>query len=162
MKKQQVIDESKLVLNPFVNNLQIEATKMTDLNKYVIDSNGEPQPVSTLIEKRQNVKLFYCTACKDMVYNLSPGAKSLYLFVLYNLESGQDWIQINTQWYMSKNSIKSINTYKEAVKELCRYMFLNQTADYKDVYWINPMLFFSGNRIAKYPEKVIIKGEFSK
>lgn len=161
MKKLQEIDESKLLLNPFVNNLQIEATKLTETNKFVL-SDGVQVHVSTLIEKRQNVKLFYCTACKDMIYNLSPGAKSLYLFVLYNLESGQDWIQINSQWYMSKNSIKSINTYKEAVKELCRYLFLSQTVDYKDVYWINPMLFFSGNRIAKYPTKVIIKGEFTK
>lgn len=161
MKKLQDIDESKLVLNPFVNNLLIEATKLTETNKFVL-SDGIQVPVTTLIEKRQNAKLFYCSGCKDMVYNLSPGAKSLYLFVLYNLESGQDWIQINVQWYMTKNSIKSINTYKEAAKELCRYLFLSQTVDYKDVYWINPMLFFSGNRIAKYPDKVIIKGEFTK
>ncbi len=162
MKRLQTIDESKLILNPFVNNLQIEATKLTDLNKFVADADGTMLPVTTLIEKRQNTKIFYCTACKDMVYNLSPGAKSLYLYVLYNLESGQDWIQVNVQWYMTKNGVKSINTYKEAMKELCRYLFLSQTVDYKDVYWINPMLFFSGNRIAKYPDKVIVKGEFTK
>ncbi len=161
MKKQQIIDESKLGLNPLVNNLQIEATKLTDINKFVL-FEGVQVPVSTLIEKRQNTKLFYCSGCKDMVYNLSPGAKSLYLYVLYNLEGGQDWIQINVQWYMTKNSIKSINTYKEAAKELCRYLFLSKSVDYNDVYWINPMLFFSGNRIAKYSDKVVIRGEFTK
>jgi hypothetical protein len=162
MKKLQTIDESKLLLNPFVNNLQIEATKLIDTGKFVPDEDGTMIPVTALIEKKQNVKLFYCSGCKDMIYNLSPGAKSLYLFVLYNLDSGQDWIQLNSQWYMAKNNIKSINTYKEAVKELCRYLFLAQTADYKDVFWINPMLFFSGNRIAKYPGKVKIVGEFTK
>lgn len=162
MKKLQQIDESKLILNPFVNNLQIEATRLTDTGKFVRDTDGVLHPVTTIVEKRQNVKIFYCTACKDMVYNLSPGAKSLYLFVLYNLDSGKDWIQLNSQWYMTKNNVKSVNTFKDAVKELCRYMFLNQTADYRDVYWINPMLFFSGNRIAKYPDKVIIKGEHTK
>lgn len=162
MKKLQEIDESKLLLNPFVNNLHIEATKLTDTGKFVLDETGDPVQVSTLVEKRQNTKVFYCPGCKDMVYNLSPGAKSLYLYVLYNLDSGQDWVQINTEWYMTKNNIKSINTYKEAAKELCRYLFLSQTVDYKNVYWINPMLFFSGNRIVKYPDKVVIKGEFIK
>ena len=162
MKALQEIDESKLLLNPFVNNLQIEATKLTDTGKYVPDEDGTMLPCTVLVEKRQSTKIFYCSGCKDMIYNLSPGAKSLYLFVLYNLDSGQDWIQINIQWYMTKNNIKSINTYKEAVKELCRYLFLSQTVDYKDVYWINPMLFFSGNRITKYPTKVIIKGEHTK
>ncbi len=162
MKKLQDIDESKMILNPFANNLFIEATKLTDIGKFIIDTNGDRQPVTSLVEKRQNVKLFYCTGCKDIVYNLSPGAKSLYLFVLYNLESGQDWIQLNSQWYMTKNNVKSINTFKEAAKELCRYLFLSLSVDYKDVYWINPMMFFSGNRITKYPDKVIIKGEFSR
>lgn len=157
MKKKQEIDESKMIMNPLANDLSIVATRRIDYAQMITDEDtGELIPTTNLIEKNRNVKIFYGTGCKEMVYNLSPGAKSLYLFVLYNLEPNQDWIQINSQRYMTKNSIKSINTYKEALKELCRYLFIAPTLDYKDVFWINPMLFFCGSRINKYPDKVKI------
>ena len=157
MKKQQEVDANKMIRNPLANDLCITATQRIDYGQMITDEDtGELVPSVSLIEKDRNVKIFYGKGCKEMVYNLSPGAKSLYLFVLYNLEPNQDWIQINSQWYMTKNSIKSINTYKEALKELCRYLFLSPTLDYKDVFWINPMLFFCGNRINKYPDKVKI------
>jgi hypothetical protein len=162
MKKLQEIDPSKLLLNPFVNDLYIEASRLTDSKKFIPDPvTGELLPATALVEKRQSAKIFYCTDCKQIIYNLSPGAKSLYIFVLYNLTTNQDWIQLNSQSYMTKNSVKSINTFKDAVKELCRYGFLGTTPEYKDVYWINPKMFFSGNRITKYASRVIIKGEFS-
>lgn len=157
MKKQQVIDPNKMLMNPLAHDLQIEATQLIDYGSYVEDSvTNERTPVSALIEKNRVAKLFYGKGNKEMVYNLSPGAKSLYLFVLYNLEPNQDWIQINVEWYMNKNNIKSINTYKDAAKELCRYLFLAATMDYKNVFWINPSLFFCGNRLDKYPTKVKI------
>jgi len=50
----------------------------------------------------------------------------------------------------------SINTYKRGVEELVRYGFLTPTV-YKYTYWVNPSQLFNGNRINKYPEKVIVK-----
>ena len=55
--------------------------------------------------------------------------------------------------YMNENEISSINTYKTAVQELCKYLFIYPHAKtiYKDYYWINPSLMFSGNRIDLNP-----------
>lgn len=160
MKKLHDVDESKMVINPFSYTLQIEATKLISTD--VTESSYDQQTINTierevLIEHKSYTKLFYCSGCKDIIYNLSPQGKSLYLFVLYNLTAGKDWLQLNSQWYMTKNNVKSINTFKDAVKELCRYAFLSQSADYTDVYWINPTLFFHGSRIKKYPKHVVVK-----
>lgn len=161
MKKNQNIDTEKMFYNPFVSNLIIEATQLVDYNKFIADEDGVMLPATSLIEKKEYTKIFYSAGAKDMVYNLSAGAKSLYLFILYNLETNVQYIQINVERYMKKNSIKSINTYKEAVKELCRYLFLIQSSDYKDVYWTNPELFFNGNRIKTFSNKVVIKGKLN-
>lgn len=158
MKKLQEVDVNKMLHNPLAHDLVIDVTKRIDYGKMLTDKEtGESIPTSSLIEKNRTAKVFYGTGAKEMVYNLSPGAKSLYLYILYNLEPNQDWIQVNVDWYMLKNSIKSINTYKEAAKELCRYLFLAATLDYKNVFWINPALFFCGNRIEKYTNKVNVR-----
>lgn len=158
MKKLQDIDESKMQYNPFVQTLLIEATRITDSHKFIADDEGIMVPVTALIEKQRVTKIYHCPGCKEMVYNLSPSAQRLYIFILYNLEPSDQYIQINVDWYMKKNDIKSVNTYKDAAKELCRYLFIAQSPDYKNVYWINPQLFFNGNRIEVFPDNVKIKG----
>lgn len=156
MKKQQEVDDSKMVINPFSYSLQVEVTKLVSTDE-IKDDGHTTITRELLIEHRAYTKLFYCTGCKDIIYNLSPQGKSLYIFVLYNLTAGKDYIQLNSQWYMTKNNVKSINTFKDALKELCRYCFLQQSADYNDVYWINPSLFFHGSRIKKFPKNVVVK-----
>lgn len=162
MKKLEPIDPEKMVRNPFTIPLKIEVTRITDTKKYIPDTDGIMHPVEFLMERQQSTKLFYFAGAKEEVFNLSVSAKSMLLYVLYSLESGKDYIRMNQANYMSKNSVKSINTYKDALKELCRYCFLSQSVDYKDVYWINPLRFFSGSRIDKYPDNVIVKGKMSR
>jgi len=157
MKKRQEIDQTKLINNPFASKLCIEATAVVESKMFVRDEKtGEDIPVERLVEKAKSTRIYQSAGCKDRVYNLSAAAKSLYLYLLYNVEVNKDWIYLNREWYMKKNTIKSINTYKEAMKELCRYEFMTPTAEYKDVFWINPQLFFNGNRIRKYPKRVVV------
>lgn len=162
MKKLEVIDPDKMLRNPFSVPLKIETTRITDSKKYIPDADGVMHPVEFLIERQQSARLYYYAGAKDEVYNLSVSAKAMLLYVLYNLESGRDYVRMNQQNYMIKNEVKSVNTYKAALKELCRYCFLSQSVDYKDVYWINPMRFFSGSRIEKYPDNVIVKSELTR
>lgn len=161
MKKLEPIDPSKMVQNPFSVPLRIEVTKITDSKKYIPDTDGIMHPVEYLIERQTCAKLYYHAGAKDEVNNLSVSAKSMLFYVLYSLEPNKDYIRINQEYYMSKNEV-SINTFKNAIKELCRYCFLYRSEDYKDVFWINPSRFFCGSRIDKYPENVIIKHNISK
>jgi hypothetical protein len=61
---------------------------------------------------------------------------------------------------MTKCNIKDKRTYNDAVKELIRYNFIASTG-FDNVFWINPNLIFSGSRINKYPDNVVIKGQYT-
>ena len=161
MRKQQNIDETMMAVNPFSYSLRVNVTELTEviIRKELFSTAQTKETRITNIEYDSYTKIYYHAGIKDMIYKLSPQAKSVYLFILYNLDSGKDWIQLNRQWYMTKNEVKSINTFKEAIKELCRYCFILQNVDYNDVYWINSQLFFQGNRITKYTNNIVVKNK---
>lgn len=158
MRKQQDVDESKMIVNPFSYSLKIKITELVETAETFNFGVGDKKvEIVTPVEYDSYTKVFYHNGIRDIIFNLSPQAKSLYLFVLYNLDTGKDYLQMNSQWYMTKNNVSSINTFKGAVKELCRHGFLSLSVDYNDVYWINPQLFFHGNRIKKFPENTTVK-----
>lgn len=161
-KRKITVDSTKLGYNPLANEFVIDVTKVIDDKAFIPDKDGVAVPVSSLLEKTKATKVYYSAGAKDAMYNLSAVAKCMYLFLIYNVKPNQDWIQIDPEWYMKKNNVNSINTYKKAVTELCRYLFIARSEVYKNVFWINPKLFFNGNRVRKYKEKVIISNTWEK
>ena len=162
MTKLEEFDEKNLIKNPFEFTLQIPVTELISNIEYIKDmEEGIIVPKGIVLERTKSIKLYYCEDCKDFVANLSDKAQRLYLHILYNLLHGKDWIQINSEYYMKKNGISSINTFKNAIKELMRYSFISPT-EYKTVFWINPNLFFAGNRLKKYPNNIKIESVWEK
>lgn len=154
MNEVEQIDESRLIKNPFWFTLQIPVTKVVSDIEWEEDiEEGLVLNKEFYIERTPSVKLYYCKDCKEIVYGLSDKAQRLYLFILLHLIPNKDWIRINPEKYMSVNRIKSLTTYRGAVKELVRYGFLAST-EYRTVFWINPNLYFSGNRIKKYEDRL--------
>jgi len=155
MNKLEVYDEKNLIKNPFEYSLQIPVTSMYSSNSLTKNmEDGVVVHKEILLEQTQSVKIYYCSDCKQYVANLSDKAQRLYLHILYTLKPNKDYIQINSEYYMKSNNIKSINTFKEALKELIRYNFIAPT-EYKTVFWINPYLYFAGNRLTKYPNNIV-------
>jgi len=158
MKKTIKIDEKKLKVNPYLNKLTIRVTKVINAGEHKFDNSGKLHPVSYFVERQQSCRLFYDLDSKKKVFDLSSCAKEMYLYILYNLESGQDWIFINRDRYMEMNNVGSVNTVKKALSELWECEFIAPVPAYPNqVYWINPAIFFSGSRIAKYPDHLIVK-----
>ena len=156
MTKLPVFDESKLLVNPYQYTLELPVTQIVSGIKFKKDaSDGVIVNDTFVIEKIPSIKLYKCTSCKSFIYGLSDRAQRLYLYIVYNLEANKDYIQINEENYMNKNGIKSVNTLKEAQKELLRYSFISPT-EFKSVYLINPNLFFNGNRLKKYARNIKI------
>ena len=59
---------------------------------------------------------------------------------------------------MKTTNTKTLNTVRAGINELWKKNFIAPTAGRpKDVFWINPTLFFSGSRIEKYKDKLEIK-----
>jgi len=163
-KKLEEYDETKLVNNPFSYSLSIPVVKMMDDKKFefhppeIEGEDGTWLRASFYAEQMQSTKLYYCPGCKLLIYSLSDKAQRLFLYILYHLQRKRDYMQLNKQDYMAKNNVKSNTTYLAAVDELITAGFIANT-QYKTVYWVNPILFSSGDRIAKYPDRLNEKRE---
>ena len=154
MREQKpIIEEDKLGKNPFLVNLRIPVNKMVLSGQYKADKEGLLLPVEIELEKEVTCKIYLDAVRRKQMVAMSPRAKDLLLWVLYETETGKDWIWINKTRYMAECGVKSYNTYKDAVRELVSNGFIQPTI-LLHVYWINPHLFFNGSRINSFPRNL--------
>lgn len=151
-----LFSEDQLGLNPFVVSLQIPVAVLQFKNQYRKEGdvliNVEKEVESTVFAK------LYCSAERRVLANnLSLRSKELLVWVMYEIDSGKDYLWINKARYMEEIRITAIDTYRNALKELIRYGFMHQSL-VKDVYWINPDMFFKGDRIKRFPTKIVMHG----
>ena len=157
------IDERDLVSNPLTFSSDF-IVRVRDMDKSIdmVDVNSiqdgivvvPPSKITQrfVVEDEPFTKIYSSSALRKNLMGCTPKSKDLLWFIVYELESGKDWLWINRQRYMEESNV-SLNTYKAAIQELVRYNFIQVTL-YTDVYWINPMYFFKGDRIKKYPKHV--------
>lgn len=155
------IDESKLIANPLAGaDFKILINRITDGNSFVQDKDGIMLPRQMDLEKEEYTKLYTKSENRLIVSKLSSNAQRLYIWIAYELECGKDFIWINKKRFMEENDIKSVNTFKSGLEELCRYLLIYPTLEVKNgYYWINPRLFFCGSRPNKYPNNVELYSE---
>lgn len=150
--KKTKIDTNRIGTNPLtVTEFVIRVNKIPIKGTFISDNDVLLPNVST-IEYDTSTKVYNNSEHRLFVSGLSPASKSLFLWLIYEIDANIDYIWINKNRYLIENTIKSINTYKTAINELVRYCVIYPMADKKDVYWINPRLLFNGNRIKKYPK----------
>lgn len=157
MIKNPLIDPLKRIgVNPFVANLQIPINNLRSKSFKEITEDGESIKLYDTIslEKTKFAKMYCSAERRIIIMNCSPRAKELILWVMFEINSNEDYIWINKERYMKEASIVSVNTYKDALLELIRYGVL-ALSGIPSVYWINPDIFFKGDRVKKYPQKVI-------
>jgi hypothetical protein len=151
--KEPKINNADFVNNPLAgSDFKILITKFPDKDRLKL-SDGIYVPVEVELERDEYCKVYTKSENRKIVAQLSPSAKSLFLWIVYELESGKDYLWVNKRRYMEENSVSSINTYKKAIAELARLTFICASV-VKDVYWINPKLMFAGSRINKYPKNI--------
>lgn len=141
--------------NPFLNSLQIPVRKIIDTKSYKLDE-GVLINNQIKLEYTPFTKVFNTSEHRIIVNNLSDKSQRLYLWIIYEIEAGKDYLWVNIDRYMEEQNIKSINTVKNALQELVRYGILNMTV-VKNVYWINPDFFFNGNRISKFKQNLVVR-----
>lgn len=147
-KKPEEFEVVDLGLNPLLIGLCIKVgSKIRKRNK------DEPD-VDIKIEASPYLKLFEIAGAKAKMNDLSPRGKELLLHVMYSLRSGEDFMWLNRSEYMKSMGMSSVNTFKDAVKDLSASGYIMPHERLKDVIWINPQYFFKGNRINKYPNNL--------
>jgi|SRR5215217_2825040 len=146
-------NEAMLGVNPFLDNLVIEVSEVAYKNHYKKDKDGDLIPMISEVESEKKCSLFVASEKRLRANKLSPRAKELYLWLLYEADNGKDYMWLNRVRYMKENDISSPTTYRSAINELISSGFVTRTV-VGGVYWLNPALFFNGNRIIKFPSKV--------
>lgn len=117
------------------------------------DKDGEYNLNEIELEQEHYTKIFHIPNIRKFVCEMQPCSKSLFLWLQYEADNGKDYLWINKVRYMSECQVKSINTFKAAVKELMDKLIICPSS-IKGVYWINPAVFFNGSRINKYKSKL--------
>lgn len=168
MKTKDFIKQEKreierfLGVNPFVKHLVIPINNITLKNQFKFTGETDKEGnklVDTITVKAEATgftKLYITAENRKLISLITQRSKDLLLWIMYELEAGFDYVEINSKRYMKEAGIKSVNTYKEAIKDLIRYDIIARTRDDK-VFWINPEYLFRGDRIKKFPNKVSIK-----
>ena len=146
--------EADLGKNPFAEQLVIKVFKKEFKGQFRHDEEVII-PVHQEVEYNEFCKLYSDSHRRLCVSKLNVRAKELLIWIMYTLESGKDYLWINKRRYMLENGVKSINTYNSAITELAKEGLLILTARKNDIYWINPHYLFSGNRLTKYPKKIL-------
>ena len=146
--------DSSLQNNPFTNNLKIVVNKLEDKTTYQ-STDGILLHKEYYFEREPYIKLYNNPIHRKLLANLSGNSIKLLFWLMYRIKRNQDYIKIDKTAYLKENNINSINTYKAAIKEL-QINLVICPAIIKDHYFINPCIFFAGNRIKYYPENVVI------
>lgn len=154
MRKLENFNEEDLAVNPFVVSLRIPVTKAEDHSKFKVKmEDGMRYPATYLIERTPHVRIFNAPHNKESIFNLSSKATRLFLYIIFTTKPNKDYVQLNQDDFKKKLGVSSDNTFLDAKKELIRYGFIAST-QYKTVFWINPNIFFPGNRLVKYPTNI--------
>jgi hypothetical protein len=160
--KKPFIDKDSMGKNPFIANQIIKARQINRGKTIIIETNeginmpiGELQDVN-IVEEQSYTKLFHDVDFRDRLLQLKENELKLAIHIMYQIIPNEDFIWINIPLFMRKSQIRDRRLYQLALEGLIRYALLTPTT-YKDTYWINPLIFFSGNRLKKYTDNIKLR-----
>lgn len=153
--KKPVITDDNIGINPFALNLIIPVNRRY---KDVKNKFGDDDKLEFSYEATKFCRVFDAFEHRDDAVRLPIRCKELMYYIIHSMETGKDYVYIEKEVYMANMGIKSVNTFKGAIKGVVnRYIIPHETI--KGVYWVNPMYLFKGDRISKFPNRVRVNKE---
>jgi hypothetical protein len=150
-KPQFTIEE--LGHNPNIPPLQIPVYEKISRVDFIKGDGGKLEQKAIVLESVPKVSLYITSQHRKLTSQLPTASKELFLWILYELDSNQDFIWVNKDRFMKECTV-SYNTYKKAIDGLIRFIYLTPTVIH-DVFWINPFYYFRGSRVNKYPDNLV-------
>lgn len=141
-----------LEINPFVSALEIKAVwRMKQENS----SGGEApkQRYDVVLSDTTERCTVYTPHLLHWFKDLSTSAKDMFLWIAMKLRFDSDIIEITEEAYCKDMQV-SRNTFYTAKQSLTNRLIVPRTSR-KNTYWINPSYLFKGDRLTKYPERII-------
>ncbi len=155
--------------NPFVIDHDLNLLRVIE-NQYLgkkgaFDEDGDITDYAKIttvvatrfVERDRKITLYKVENIKTLIASLTPIATKLYLYVVFSLTEGCDYIELQPMSLYKELKV-SKNTLYKAIEELETYSIIAKKRNGE--FWINPFLFFNGNRIdyfqKQYPDNVHI------
>jgi hypothetical protein len=157
MNKLEKVDPEFLLeaVNHFTVNLTIKCTERPT-GKKRHDEHGQLKPETYLCEKTPYTRVLKTTKTRKSIGDLTTKGLWLFNYIFLHIDQGKDYFQINAEHFNKWSSFTSENTLRDAIKELMKKGFISSTGVYKTVFWINPEIFYPGNRITAFPDNLEI------
>jgi|LakMenE01Jun11ns_1017448.scaffolds.fasta_scaffold9382484_1 hypothetical protein len=147
--------------NPFMTNTTIQCKTYKVINKmgnladitegiFVGDVSEIKQ--SVIVDSEEHSKIFTKAGYRLHVSALSPQGRLLFLWLLYEIDYAEDFLELNKRRFIAECT----SNYKHlsaGIKSLMDASIIIPTT-VENVYWINPIFFFKGDRVKKYPNNI--------
>lgn len=159
MYRKPKVTKEDLGVNPFSVPLKIPAVKYTEKNKSRFEE-GLVLPSDVIYDKDEKTSVFIGRSRRLLISGLSNPAQRLFLWLIQEITTGQDYITVNIQRYMEENGIKSMATYTAGRKDLQKSGIICSTT-VPTVFWINPDVFFNGSRVKAFPDNISLDYDYS-
>lgn len=143
-----------LGVNPFVASLEVKIRSVR--SGYVPDEGIMVDNVVDM-EVDTYVKVFDKAQLRVIMGGLSTRSLQLWMWMLYEVETGDDYVSVNVERFMKECFVKCAKTYRAAIAELWRYGYIAPVEGHKNVFWLNPAIAFKGNRAKAFPQCVVKK-----
>lgn len=150
--KKPIINEESLGSNPFIGSLVVLVNRISLDGKFKKDDEVLV-PLELDVEYTPSCKVYADSGRRNVMIALTPRAKDLLLWFIYEVKNNKDWLWLNKKRYMEECGLQSVNTYKSALNDLIKHNFIGLTV-IKDVFWINPHYIFNGNRVKCFQKQV--------
>lgn len=142
--------------NPLVNGgeLRGSAKKDPSVEEIRLGDGEDTLPIGSaiLLEGEEYAKIFTTAANRKLLSGLSPRGVHLLMWLIYKVIKKCDLIHIDRHSYMKEAGISRQETYMHAIADLVMAKILYRYPLYSDLYFINPHVFFKGNRLLKYKD----------
>lgn len=145
--------KKKSEINPYLDSNCIKVVKSSSKDK--LQNNGSEVEYSSkfFIDLDKSIKVYNIMGFEELVYSLSPKGTKLFFYILFHLRGKSDQIEISEKSISEKTSMGG-SSFTKARAELTKKDIIRKVrGGRKNMYWINPHQFFSGNRTAFVKEQ---------
>ena len=164
-------NKDKYGVNPFLSNFTIKVNKVERFGTWQkVKVEGEDDLILTpwnWVDSRPHSNLYHIPKhetekidgvevnINEKINHLAPNASKLYSWIQRNLSFNDDVIVIKPQRYMKECDIKSIKTFRAAIKLVIKAGFIAKVDGQIWRYWINPKYIFMGNAVTQLKDNLV-------
>ena len=144
------VERKDLGDNPYIACMKLVARKRLSR---VLGKDNETVERKYLLEVQPCTKIWHDVDYRNVINSIDDVmAFKLFIHIVYTLN--KDFVCINPTFCISKYNLRSRRNFDDAIKVLLKRAIITPTI-VKDIYWVNPAMMFSGNRLDEYPDNIV-------